>query len=395
MIKKRKAPRRTRAGVQELRNQLRVAEETLRAIRAGEVDAIVVARARGEHVIHLAGAELAYRILFDQMNEGAVTLTRDGVIAYCNRRFADIVRTPLARVIGAPLRRFVPTAEQPAFDALVEAGHRENRRSDTTFRADGGALVPVSVSIAPLQLDGSADVIGVIGVVTDISERERAEELRNRLIQQAVIAQEEERRRIAHELHDEAGQSLTALLVGLRTIEESRTIAEAAELAQRLRGIAAQTLDEVGRLSRGLHPSILDEVGLPAAVTRLVQEFAKLHGVAVDVRIEGLDSELLSPLLQTTVYRILQEALTNVARHARARTVNVRLVRDKATVELRVQDDGAGFDPAAAVEAAAGQRHLGLQAMRERAALLGGSVEVESRAGAGTTITAHFPVRRA
>ena len=370
----------------------------MRAIRAGEVDAIVVARAKGEHVITLAGSELAYRILFDQMNEGAVTLTRDGVIAYCNRRFADIVRMPLARVIGAPLRRFVPPAEQPAFDTLVEAGHRANRRGNTAFRADGGALVPVSVSFAPLQLEGSTDVIGVIGVVTDISERERAEELRNRLIQQAVTAQEEERRRIARELHDEAGQSLTALLVGLRTIEESRTIAEAAELAQRLRGIAAQTLDEVGRLSRGLHPSILDEVGLPAAVTRHAQEFARLHGVAVDVRIEGLESEILPPLVQTTVYRVLQEALTNVAKHADARSVSVRLVRGKAAVELRVQDDGAGFDPAAGAEAAPGDRgdrHLGLQVMRERAALLGGSLEVESRAGGGTTITAHFPTRRA
>jgi signal transduction histidine kinase len=306
------------------------------------------------------------------------------------------VRMPLARVIGAPLRRFVPPANQPAFDALVEAGHKENRRADTTLRAEGGALVPVSISIAPLQLEGSADVIGVIGVVTDTSERERAEELRNRLIQQAVTAQEEERRRIARELHDEAGQSLTALLVGLRTIEESRTIAEAAELAQRLRAIAAQTLDEVGRLSRGLHPGILDEVGLPAAVTRHVQEFAQRHGVVVDLRIEGLDSELLPPALQATVYRVLQEALTNVAKHAGARSVRVRLARDKATVELRVQDDGAGFDPAAGAAAGdRGDRHLGLQVMRERAALLGGSVEVESRAGAGTTITAHFLVRRA
>ena len=395
MIKKRKAARRPQAGVRELRDRLKTAEETLRAIRAGEVDAIVVARARGEHVITLAGAELAYRILFDQMNEGAVTLTRDGTIAYCNRRFADIVRTPLGRVIGAPLRRFVPPAEQPAFDALVAAGHEENRRADTTFRADGGALVPVSVSIAPLQLEGSRDVIGVIGVVTDISERERAEELRNRLIQQAVTAQEEERRRIARELHDEAGQSLTALLVGLRTIEESRTVTEAAELAQRLRGIAAQTLDEVGRLSRGLHPSILEEVGLPAAVTRHAQEFGQLHAVAVDVRIEGFETEQLSPALQATVYRILQEALTNVAKHAGAKSVGVRLVRHEATVELRVQDDGAGFDPAAGAEAAAGDRHLGLQVMRERAALLGGSVKVESRPGAGTTITVYFPMRRA
>src|SRR2546430_588604 len=327
MTKKRKAARRPLAGVRELRDRLKTAEETLRAIRAGEVDAIVVAKARGEHVITLAGAELAYRILFDQMNEGGVTLTGDGRIAYCNRRFADIVRMPLGRVIGASLRQFVPPTEQAAFDALVAAGHRENRRADTTLRADGGALVPVSVSIAPLQLEGSADVIGVIGVVTDISERERAEELRNRLIQQAVTAQEEERRRIARELHDEAGQSLTALLVGLRTIEESQTITEAAELAQRLRAIAAQTLDEVGRLSRGLHPGILDEVGLAGAVTRHVQEFAQRHGVAVDLQIQGLDSEVLPPALQATVYRVLQEALTNVAKHAGARSAHVRLVR--------------------------------------------------------------------
>src|SRR6059058_1057862 len=111
--------------------------------------------------------------------------------------------------------------------------------------------------------------------------------------------------------------------------------------------------------------------------------------------IEGLDSEVLPPALQATVYRVLQEALTNVAKHAGARSVRVRLVRDKATVELRVQDDGAGFDPAAEAELTVGDRHFGLQVMRERAALLGGSVKVESRPGAGTTITAHFPVRRA
>src|SRR5439155_24890913 len=100
MIKKRKAARRPQAGVRELRDRLKTAEETLRAIRAGEVDAIVVARARGEHVITLAGAELAYRILFDQMNEGAVTLTRDGTIGCCNRRIGEIGRPLPTRVIG-------------------------------------------------------------------------------------------------------------------------------------------------------------------------------------------------------------------------------------------------------------------------------------------------------
>ncbi len=356
----------------------------------------MVTRARGEHVITLAGADLAYRILFEQMNEGAVTLTRDGVIAYCNRRLADIVRTPLARVIGAPLRRFVPPAEQVAFEALRQGGSRENARGDLSFRAGDGSPVRVAVSFAPLHAEESADLIGVVGVIRDITERKHLEDLRNRLIDQVMTAQDEERRRIARELHDETGQSLTALLVGLRTIEESRTRREAAELAHRLRGIVAQTLEEVGRLSRGLHPSTLDDLGLAAALTRHLQEFGALHGIAVDVRVEGLDSEPLPPLVQTTVYRVLQEALTNVARHAGARSVSVRLLRDEAMVELRVQDDGIGLDSTGGAEAAAGdRRRLGLQGMRERAALLGGSVKVESQPGAGATITARFPVRGA
>jgi PAS domain S-box-containing protein len=372
--------------VRELRHRLQTAEDTVRAIRTGEVDAVVVAGARGEQVITLAGAELAYRILFDQMNEGAVTLTPDGLIAHCNRRFADIVRTPLARVIGAPLRRFVPPAERAAFEALRQRGSTRNARSDLRFRAGDGAPVPVAVSFAPLHAEGRADVIGVVGVITDITERAQEEALRNRLIEQVMTAQDEERRRVARELHDETGQSLTALLVGLRTIEGSKTTQQAVELAQRLRETTAQTLIDVGRLWRGLHPGVLDHLGLAAAVTRHAEEFAQAHGVAVNVRVEGLDGDGLSPLLQGTVYRVLQEALTNVARHAGARKVTIRLVRGAGSVALRVQDDGAGFKPG-------NSGRLGLRGMRERAALLGGSVKVESRPGAGTTITAHIPVR--
>ena len=388
MTKKRKVPRRSRVGVRELRNRLNAAEETVRAITAGEVDALVVARASGEQVITLAGAELAYRVLFDQMNEGAVTLTRDGTIAYCNRRFAAIVRTPLARIIGAPLVRFVARAEQGALGTLIQVGSRDNARADLHFRTSDGAPVPVAVSFAPLQAEGSADAIGVVGVIRDITERERQEDLRNRLIEQVMTAQDDERRRIARELHDETGQSLTALLVGLRTIEGSKTAEQAVELAQRLRETTAQTLIDVGRLWRGLHPGVLDDLGLSAAVTRHAEEFAQAHRILVNVQAEGLDADGLSPLLRATVYRVLQEALTNVARHARAQRVHVRLRRSANAVELRVQDDGAGFTPGKS-------GRLGLRGMRERAALLGGSVEVESEPGVGTTITARIPVRNA
>jgi PAS domain S-box-containing protein len=387
VIKKRKAPRRP-ARLEELRHRLRAAEDTLRALRAGDVDALVVTRAGDERVVPLLGADLPYRILFDQMNEGAVTVTRDGVIAYCNRRFADIVGTPLARVIGAPLRRFVPPADQAALEGLLQGGSRENARGDLRFRAADGSPVPVAASFAPLRAEDSADVIGVVGVIRDITERKQLDDLRNRLIEQVMTAQDEERRRIARELHDETGQSLTALLVGLRTIEGSKTVGQAVELAQRLRETTAQTLVDVGRLWRGLHPGVLDDVGLAAAVTGLAEEFARVHGIAVDVRTEGLHADGLSPLLSATAYRVVQEALTNVARHSGARTVRVRLMREEATVELRVQDDGTGF------ERGDGGR-LGLRGMRERAALLGGSLDIESHLGAGTIVTAHLPVRGA
>ena len=177
MINKRKAPRRPRSGVEELRNRLAAAEEALRALRAGEVDALVVTGAGDAHVITLQGAELPYRILLDQMYAGAVTLTPDGVIVYCNRPFADIVRTPLARVIGSALCRFVPSGEQRALAALVERATRERVQGDLAGRAGDGTPVPITVTFAPLRLEGNAAVKGVIGVVVDATERKRQEDL--------------------------------------------------------------------------------------------------------------------------------------------------------------------------------------------------------------------------
>lgn len=394
---KRKASRRPPAELERLRNRLQMAEDTLRAIQVGEVDAVVVERPGGQHVVTLAGAELPYRILFDQMNEGAVTVTRDGVIAYCNRRFAEILRTPLTEVIGAPLSRFVLPGAQLGFEALRQVGSRENARADLSLRAGDGSPVEVAVSFAPLHAEGRDEVIGVVGVIRDITDRKQQEHLRDRLIEQVMTAQDDERRRIARELHDETGQSLAALLVGLQAIEDSRTMGEAVLLTQRLRGIVAQTLIEVGRLSRGLHPSSLDDVGLAAATTRHLEEFAELHGISVDVKVEGLDAKPLLPVVQTSVYRVLQEALTNVAKHADARRVSVRLVRDETAVELRLRDDGVGFEPDAVLNGArnGSLRGLGLHGMRERAALLGGAVRIESARGKGTKITARFPLREA
>jgi len=379
-----------RVRLDRLRKRLRTAEETIRAIQAGEVDALVTG-ARSKRVVTLSGAELPYSIMFEQMYEGAITLTPRGIVAYCNRRFAEMVRAPLARIVGSPLHRFVPVGQQAALAALHQGAGRGNTRSEFSLLAADGSSIPVSVSFAPLQLKGATRAIGAIAVVADISERRRAEEMQARLTGEVMTAQDEERRRIARELHDETGQSLTGLLVGLRTIEASRSVAEATELAEQLRGIAAEGLSNLRRLMSGLHPSVLDELGLSAAVRRHVQQFAELHGLTIKLRIAGTESDSLPPLVQNTVYRVLQEALTNVTKHSRAQSARVRLASGTAAIELEVRDDGIGISRAAAKKAPSSG--LGLRGMRERAALLGGAIRIDSEPGRGTTIHCLIPLQ--
>ena len=217
-------------------------------------------------------------------------------------------------------------------------------------------------------------------VITDLSEQKRkqaeeikqAEAMHRLLLERTLSAQEEERRRIARELHDEAGQLLTALLVGLRTLEDARKLAEVKAQGHRLREITAQAIDEVGRLARGLHPTVLDDHGLGVALSRYVTEYTKTHNIAVDLTLNELDSSNLPPAVQIALYRILQEALTNVARHSGAKAVSIQFARSAAAVEVAVIDDGCGFDAKAV---AVSSHRLGIQSMRERAAMLGGTIQ--------------------
>ncbi|MGB7267342.1 MAG: sensor histidine kinase, partial [Terracidiphilus sp.] len=181
----------------------------------------------------------------------------------------------------------------------------------------------------------------------------------------------EERRRIARELHDEAGQLLTALLVGLRTLQDARKLAEVKVQGRRLREIAAQAIDEVGRLARGLHPTVLDDLGLAVALTRYISDYKKSYNIAVDLALGDLDPGNLSPTIQITLYRILQEALTNVARHSGAKTVRIRFTHLATAMKVTVIDNGCGFDSKAV---AVSSHRLGIQSMRERAAMLGGTI---------------------
>ena len=224
------------------------------------------------------------------------------------------------------------------------------------------------------------------------------ESMRVRLLDQVIGAQEDERRRVARELHDGTGQSLTAILISLRVLEEaSQDCAGCSQSgsvrshAEGARAVASQTLDEVRRLARDLRPAVLDDLGLPAALERCSKEFARMCNIPIDYQVVGMDDVRLLPQVETALYRIAQEALTNAARHSGAHSVNLALERHGDSIHVVVEDDGSGFDVEARLANLNGSG-LGLFGMKERAGLVGGTLTVESVPGFGTTVFVQVPL---
>jgi signal transduction histidine kinase len=215
-------------------------------------------------------------------------------------------------------------------------------------------------------------------VAVDLSQRIARDALRR-----VVDAQETERRRLARELHDETGQALTSILLGLKALEESAEERAVGELRQ----LVVDTLQDVRRLAVELRPPVLDDFGLDAALERLTTAFGEQTGMPVQFE-SNLGDVRLPEDVETALYRIVQEALTNVVKHAQAHSVSVVLSRTADSAVAVVDDDGQGFDPKSTRPDG-----FGVEGMRERIALLDGRLRVESRAGGGTTIAAEVPLR--
>jgi signal transduction histidine kinase len=396
-VRRKRRSGKRRSAIPGLRARLSEAEETLKAIRTGLVDAVVVSGPGGERALVIEGATHPYHVLLNAMGDGAALLDPDGTILFGNRRLGEIAGASLEGLRVSRFQQLVIPAERSRFETFLREGAGLSGAQEFAMVDGGGVATPVWIALsavpvgagpAPAGPDAPNGVAVLMAIITDLTDRKQAEATRLRLLERLISAEDDERRRVARELHDETGQSLTALLVGLRAIEDQAVATDVRSAAQRLRRVAAQTVDEVGRLARGLHPSILDDLGLAAAARRHVSDFTKAFGVAVDLRVDGTVSPRLPPLVQTTLYRILQETLTNVARHARAEVVVVELKYQGTVLELVVRDDGVGFDVAAALDQASG---LGLHGMQERVALLGGAVGIESTPGTGTVVRARIP----
>ena len=344
-------------------------------------------------------SEKLYRTLVETMNDGLGIIDENGLFTYVNNQVVQMSGYGREQMVGRPVTDFV---EETSRDILKEKLANEAKGEVETYelsaiRKDGHKHF-VRVSPKPI-FDEKGRFKGSFAVIADITERKQAEEalreserkLRH-LSSQLLTAQETERRRISRELHDELGQALTLMKIRLRSIEKALGKKQAGmrEECQNILQYIDQIIENVRRLSRDLSPPILEDLGLTAAFRWLIDNFLKNDLIQVSVDIQDID-DLFSQDRQIMIYRILQEALTNIGKHAHARNVSLAVQKYDGRVSFCIHDDGRGFDLAQAAMKKLSEKGLGLAIMDERAKMLGGSLEIWSEVGKGTRITLHIP----
>ncbi len=350
--------------LQQIQERLRWSEEHLRMVVDGARDYAIF-------MVDPEGIVLTW-------NEGAERIKQWTADEIIGRHFSVLYR-PEDRDAGRPNRN------------LEKA--RENGRYEETYprmKKDGSVFI-ADVDIHSVFDESSGSLRGFSKVVRDVTERQL-------LLERVVSAQENERRRISRELHDETGQLLTVLSLGLNTLEEAVHAhcppeTGASFLLARLNGIMDQLSKEIHRVAVELRPTSLDDLGLVPALEHYVAQWSERSGIRVDFNSVMPENQRLPEMVETVAYRVVQESLTNVARHAGVRAsgaptvASVTLQRSQGQFVVTIEDNGPGFD----VVAAALSGRLGLAGMRERASSCGGSLDIESTPEQGTTVYLRVP----
>jgi PAS domain S-box-containing protein len=359
-----------------------------------DVSAIEAARGRA------LDSEARLNGIVQSAMDGIITVDQDQRIVLFNGAAERLFGCPADEAIGGSLDRFIPERLRAAHRANVE---RFAASGETARRmGDGMDLVALRADGTEFPVDGSISRVTVAGrtlltvILRDTSERRRAAEeiARSHAELRGLAAgmhevREAERTRIARELHDELGQALTALKMDLEALEARipRGQADLFERTAAMRGLLDFTFATTRRLSADLRPLVLDDLGLAAAADWLVHGLIKRAKLDCDVHIDPSLADLGEPQA-TVLFRVLQESLTNVARHSNATRVEIRLERDGEHAVLTVRDDGTGMEAGAQAK----PRSFGLRGIRERVLVLGGEVELTSRPGEGTTLRARVPL---
>jgi len=377
------------------------------------VDALLVSTSEGDRVFTLQGADHPYRVMVETINEGAATVSPGGEIFYANRRFAEMLAVPLEQLIGSTVQSVIESRECPTLDELLERARNVPQKEECFLRVMNGRSLPVLLSMSPLR---NLDVQAVCIIATDLTEhrkreaqladanerlkseiagRNRVERAFRQLTGRVLTLQDEERRRIARDLHDSTSQSLNRLVLNLAYVQKEMQPESSSNVAKMLAEsmeVAQQISKEIRDLSHLLYPPALDEMGLIPAMLAHAARTSEVTGIEIS---HDLPSAMrrLPREVEVALFRVLQESLENVRRHSGSKTTTIRLAQQDGTVLLEIKDQGAGMPPDLFTDPATSVAGLGVgvAGMRERLRQLGGQLEIKSGKG-GTTVRATVPV---
>lgn len=342
---------------------------------------------RGYREAHAAleASEKRYRELFENANDVVFTTDLAGLFTSINRAGEDLTGYKRSEVTSMNFAAVVAPEHVALARRMLERkvkGEVERTQYEIEIVTRDGRRIPVEVHTALTYQDGKP--VGVHGIARDVTERKQAEDALRWLNERL----EEEAKRIAHALHDEAGQLLSSVHLALEEFARGLPKGARAGLGT-VKELLDQIEEELRRLSHELRPTVLDDLGLLPALEFLADRVSKRSGLVITVG--GTTERRLPAFVETALYRSVQEALNNVMRHAKATHVRVEFREEEGVIECSVRDDGVGFN-VPAVQARRGERGLGLLGIRERAGALGGTLAIRSALGQGTEVRITIPV---
>ncbi len=343
----------------------------------------------------LRESEDRYRELFENARDAIYVHDLDGNYISINRAAERLSGYRRDEIIGHNFREFVA----PEYIRHVRERFcaKLAKKGETTYEVDviakDGRRVPVEVSSRAIYENGI--LVGVQGMARDITERKVAQDALQMFSRQLIAAQEDERRRIARELHDQIGQVLTAVKMSLHSVQQVCNTSEARSNVKDNIEAVDEALRLVRDLSVDLRPPVLDDLGLATALRWYIDRYARRTGLQVELMIDlPDDGERFSRELETASFRIAQEALTNIVRHANATVIVVQLAKDQNELLMSIKDNGVGFDLGRLRQRAPRAATLGLVSMQERAHAAGGNVEIDSEISKGTEVRSRLPLDR-
>jgi PAS domain S-box-containing protein len=402
--------------VEELRARLAEAEDTLQAIREGEVDAVVVSGRKGLQIYSLTSAETSYRLIVESMKEAALTVALDGRILYSNAQFGEMLGVPLEQIIGHPLREFLTASNQVVAGTLLDRTRRASVKQRLVFTGAQGKEVPVHVSAHRLDEPDDSTVCIVAADLTELEAavvesdrlvrklrqevarrqiaeavlRQRGEQLRM-LASQLTLTEQRERRRLATVLHDELQQLLVAARFHLTNLDRARK-SDLHQNASEAAGLIDKAVACSRSLTAELSPPNLQHGELVEDLEWLVVWMHRKYDLTVDLRVDT-NGVAMKGDLAVLLFQSVRELLCNTVKHAGVRKAWVEIQNNGDHIHVTVRDRGTGFDPDAVVPDFDGHGGFGLFSIRERLDFLGGQMEIKSAVGRGSRITLKVPCR--